>query len=54
MRPENEALSAEQVDQAFRSLVLPGVSNVLKLEIDVPPSTRLCVARSTRICSRYA
>ena len=36
MRPENEALSAEQVDQAFRSLVLPGVSNVLKLEIEVP------------------
>ena len=36
MRPENEALTAEQVDQAFRSLVLPGVSNVLKLEIEVP------------------
>jgi AcrR family transcriptional regulator len=36
MRPENEQLTAEQVDQAFRSLVLPGVSNVLKLEIQVP------------------
>lgn len=36
MRPENEHLTAEQVDQAFRALVLPGVSRVLKLEIELP------------------
>jgi AcrR family transcriptional regulator len=36
MRPENEQLTAEQVDQAFRALVLPGVGRVLKLEIEVP------------------
>ena len=36
MRPENEQLTAEQVDQAFRALVLPGVSRVLQLEIEVP------------------
>jgi hypothetical protein len=28
----------EQVDHAFRSLVLPGVANVLELEIDLPTS----------------
>ena len=38
LRDENRQLSAEQVDQSFRSLVLPGVSNVLELEIDVPKS----------------
>jgi AcrR family transcriptional regulator len=36
MHPENEQLTAEQVDQAFRALVLPGVSRVLRLEIEVP------------------
>lgn len=36
MREENEHLPAEQVDHAFRSLVLPGVANVLELEIEVP------------------
>jgi AcrR family transcriptional regulator len=38
MRQENEHLPAEQVDHAFRSLVLPGVANVLELEIDLPTS----------------
>jgi AcrR family transcriptional regulator len=38
LRDENRQLSAEQVDQSFRSLVLPGVSNVLELEIAVPKS----------------
>jgi AcrR family transcriptional regulator len=36
MRPEHEQLTAEQVDQAFRALVLPGVSRVLRLEIELP------------------
>jgi AcrR family transcriptional regulator len=36
MREENEHLPAEQVDHAFRSLVLPGVSNVLELELELP------------------
>jgi AcrR family transcriptional regulator len=36
MREENDHLPAEQVDHAFRSLVLPGVANVLELEIEVP------------------
>jgi AcrR family transcriptional regulator len=38
MREENEHLPAEQVDHAFRSLVLPGVANVLKLELELPES----------------
>ena len=38
MREENEQLPAEQVDHAFRSLVLPGVSNVLELELELPNS----------------
>ncbi len=33
---ENEHLLAEEVDRAFRSLVLPGVANVLALEIEIP------------------
>ena len=36
MREENEHLPAEQVDHAFRSLVLPGVANVLELDLDFP------------------
>lgn len=36
MREENDGVPAEVVDHAFRSLVLPGVSNVLELEIDLP------------------
>jgi AcrR family transcriptional regulator len=36
MREENEHLPAEQVDHAFRSLVLPGVANVLELELELP------------------
>jgi AcrR family transcriptional regulator len=36
MREENEQLPPETVDQAFRSLVLPGLANVLDVEIDVP------------------
>jgi AcrR family transcriptional regulator len=36
MREENEHLPAEQVDHAFRSLVLPGVSNVLGLDLELP------------------
>jgi AcrR family transcriptional regulator len=36
MREENDHLPAEQVDQAFRSLVLPGVANVLELELELP------------------
>jgi AcrR family transcriptional regulator len=36
MREENEHLPAEQVDHAFRSLVLPGVSNVLELQLELP------------------
>ena len=38
MRAENEHLPAEQVDHAFRSLVLPGVANVLELELELPKS----------------
>jgi AcrR family transcriptional regulator len=36
MRDENEHLPAEAVDHAFRSLVMPGLANVLGLEIEVP------------------
>lgn len=36
MREENELLPAEQVDHAFRSLVLPGVANALELELELP------------------
>jgi AcrR family transcriptional regulator len=36
MREENEDLPPEQVDHAFRSLVLPGVSNVLELDLELP------------------
>jgi AcrR family transcriptional regulator len=36
LREENERLSPETVDHAFRSLVLPGVANVLGLDIEVP------------------
>jgi hypothetical protein len=36
MRDENEHLPAEAVDNAFRSLVMPGLANVLGLEIEVP------------------
>ena len=36
MREENDHLPAEQVDHAFRSLVLPGVANVLELELELP------------------
>ena len=36
MREENENLPAEQVDHAFRSLVLPGVANVLELDLELP------------------
>ena len=38
MREENEHLPAEQVDHAFRSLVLPGVANVLELDLQLPKS----------------
>jgi AcrR family transcriptional regulator len=38
MREENDHLPAEVVDHAFRSLVLPGVSNVLELDLEVPRS----------------
>jgi len=38
MREENEHLPAEQVDRAFRSLVLPGVANVLELDVELPRS----------------
>jgi len=38
LRAENEHLPAEQVDHAFRSLVLPGVANALELEIELPTS----------------
>jgi AcrR family transcriptional regulator len=34
MRDENEDLSAERVDAGFRALVLPGVANVLGLNLD--------------------
>jgi AcrR family transcriptional regulator len=38
MREENEHLPAEEVDHAFRSLVLPGVANVLVLDLKLPKS----------------
>jgi AcrR family transcriptional regulator len=38
MREESEHLPAEQVDHAFRSLVLPGLANVLELELELPKS----------------
>jgi len=36
IREENDHLPAETVDQAFRSLVMPGVANVLGLDIEIP------------------
>src|SRR6476646_8775317 len=36
MREENEHLPPEVVDHAFRSLVLPGVANVLELDLELP------------------
>jgi AcrR family transcriptional regulator len=36
VREENEQLSAETVDHAFRSLVMPGIANVLDLDVEVP------------------
>ena len=36
MREENEHLLPEQVDHAFRSLVLPGVASVLELDLELP------------------
>ena len=41
MREENEHLPAEAVDHAYRALVMPGVSNVLGLDIKDRKSTRL-------------
>jgi AcrR family transcriptional regulator len=38
MREENEHLPPEQVDRAFRSLVLPGVASVLQLDLELPKS----------------
>jgi len=38
MREENEHLPPEQVDHAFRSLVLPGVASVLELDLELPRS----------------
>jgi AcrR family transcriptional regulator len=38
MREENDHLPAEQVDHAFRSLVLPGVASVLELDLELPKS----------------
>jgi len=38
MREENEHLPPEQVDHAFRSLVLPGVASVLQLDLELPRS----------------
>ena len=38
MREENDHLPAEQVDHAFRALVLPGVAKVLELELELPKS----------------
>lgn len=35
-RPENQEVPIDAVDAGFRSLVLPGVGNVLGLEIDYP------------------
>lgn len=34
MRDENEHLTAEQVDEGFRALVLPGVANVLGIDVE--------------------
>ena len=36
LREENDHLPPEQVDHAFRSLVLPGVARVLELELELP------------------
>jgi AcrR family transcriptional regulator len=36
MREENAHLPPELVDHAFRSLVLPGVANVLELDLELP------------------
>ncbi len=36
VRGENEQLSPEAVDRAYRALVLPGIANVLGLEIEIP------------------
>jgi AcrR family transcriptional regulator len=36
MRDENAHLPPELVDHAFRSLVLPGVANVLELDLELP------------------
>jgi AcrR family transcriptional regulator len=36
MREENAHLPPEQIDHAFRSLVLPGVANVLELQLELP------------------
>lgn len=36
MREENEHVPPEQVDHAFRSLALPGVANVLELDLALP------------------
>jgi hypothetical protein len=36
VREENEQLSPEAVDRAYRALVLPGVANMLGLEIEIP------------------
>ena len=36
MREENEHLPAEVVDRAYRSLVLPGIANVLELDLELP------------------
>ncbi len=36
MGPENEQLPPETVDRAYRALVLPGIANVLGLEIEIP------------------
>jgi AcrR family transcriptional regulator len=38
IRDENDHLAAQQVDHAFRALVLPGVANVLELELELPKS----------------
>jgi AcrR family transcriptional regulator len=38
MREENEHLPPEQVDHAFRALVLPGVANALELDFELPKS----------------
>ena len=36
MREENEHVPPDQVDHAFRSLALPGVANVLGLQMELP------------------